>query len=134
MSNYKAIYDRARKNGTAKQRTAKYVKWEQKGQIIVGAYVSSAPVASRLGGTEYNQYLFDTDEGLVKFALGKSADNEIGEILTRGLVYAITFEGQEDIAGGRRVNKFDVVELPEIMEGVDDKDKAASDGKPVNKK
>ncbi|MBA7471383.1 hypothetical protein ES707_06689 [subsurface metagenome] len=111
MTDYKSMYNCAKKDGTAKQRTAKYKEWDQKGQVIVGKYISANPVQSKMSDGSYNQYLFETDEGLIKFALGKSTDQEVSEILVKFNVYAIEFLGQEDLTGGRRVNKFNVLEL-----------------------
>jgi len=112
MTDFKKQYEAAKKAGKTVQRTAKYIKLDTKGELIVGRFISSQPVASNLGGDEYNQYLFETDEGLIKFALGRSADHEIGAVLVQRCVYAIEFLGQESIAGGRRVNKFNMVEVP----------------------
>jgi len=108
---YKELYESSRKAKTAKSLSPNYVKWEKEGQQIIGAYISHSPVQSRLGEKEYNQYIFETDTGLTKFALGRSADAEITPQLGRGVVYAITFQGKESIAGGRSVNRFDIEEV-----------------------
>jgi len=112
MTNYKKSYDEAKKAGKTIERTAKYIKLDTKGEIIVGRFISAQAVASNLGGDTYNQYLFETDEGFIKFALGRAADHEIGAVLIKNCVYAIEFLGQEDLTGGRRVNKFKMVEVP----------------------
>jgi len=126
---YKELYENSRKTGTNKSVTPEYFKWKKEGDQIIGAFVSCSPVQSRLGDKEYNQYIFETDSGLVKFALGRSADNEITPILGRGVVYAITFKGKEDIAGGRSVNRFEIEEVG-IADQVDDtEDDTGSDGK-----
>ena len=111
MKTYKEHYDKMKKAHSIRQLTPRYVKWESEGQVIIGAYVAHAPVMGRLGGKTYNQYIFDTDEGLVKFALGTASDNELSASFERGMIYAITFQGQDEIAGGRKVNKFQVEEL-----------------------
>ena len=108
---YKELYENSRKANKLKSVTPDYVKWQKKGDQIIGAFVSYSPVQSRLGDKEYNQYIFETDKGLVKFALGRSADNEVTPILARGVVYAITFQGKENIAGGRSVNRFEIEEV-----------------------
>jgi len=111
MKSYRELYNRSKKAKTVKSLTPNYVKWEKKGQQIIGAFISFNPVQSRLGGSEYNQYIFETDEGLIKFALGKSADSEFTPQLASGIVYAITYEGKENIAGGRQVNRFNLEEI-----------------------
>jgi len=106
MATYKEIYEQALKSGGVKSLTPKYFKWNKEGDIILGVFRSKTTVTSSLGGGEYNQYLFDTDEGLVKFALGRSADAEIGVQLVPGHVYLIEYLGQVEIDRGRRVNRF----------------------------
>ncbi len=56
-------------------------------------------------------YIFSTDEGLVKFSLGSAADNEVAAIFGEGGVYAIKYQGKEEIGGGRSVNKFEISEI-----------------------
>ena len=111
MKSYQELYEQAKKGKATKQLTPEYIKWEKEGQMIVGAYISHNPVQSRLGGTEYNQYIFETDKGLVKFALGRSADSEFTPQIARGVVYAITYLGKDKIAGGRTVNRFSFEEV-----------------------
>jgi len=125
---YKELYESSRKAKTVKSVTPEYFKWKKEGDQIIGAYVSYSPVQSRLGDKEYNQYIFETDKGLVKFALGRSADNEVTPILVRGVVYAITFQGKESIAGGRSVNRFEIEEVG-IADQVDETEaETESDG------
>ena len=131
---YRALYENSKKAKTVKSVTPEYFKWKKEGDQIIGAFISYSPVQSRLGDKEYNQYIFETDEGLVKFALGRSADNEVTPILGRGVVYAITFQGKESIAGGRSVNRFDIEEVG-IADQVDEtEEEPDQDGSKVNKK
>lgn len=116
---YKELYESSRKANTLKSVTPEYFKWKKEGDQVIGAYISYSPVQSRMGDKEYNQYIFETDNGLVKFALGRATDNEITPILARGVVYAVTFRGKEDIAGGRSVNRFEVEEAG-IVDQVDE--------------
>lgn len=105
------MYEDAAKQKGLKQLTPTYLVWDKEGKQVIGAFIVSAKVTSRLGGPEYNQYLFETDEGRVKFALGRAADGEIGSTLAAGVIYAITYQGKERIAGGRTVNRFNVEEI-----------------------
>jgi len=124
MKSYKELYAQAKKSKTTRQLTPDFIKWEKKGQQIIGAYISQNPVTSRLGGTPYNQYIFETDEGRVKFSLGRSADSEFAETFARGVVYAITYDGKDDISGGRRVNRFSIEEIG-VSDQVDDTEQKA---------
>lgn len=111
METYAKQYADAKKANNLTELTAIYKKWEKKGDFIIGAYVGQNEVTSGLNAKLYNQYLFDTDQGLTKFHLGKGADLEIGKILAEGRVYHIEFTGQIKIKGGRNVNTFTCVEL-----------------------
>uniref|UniRef100_A0A6H1ZTU5 Uncharacterized protein n=1 Tax=viral metagenome TaxID=1070528 RepID=A0A6H1ZTU5_9ZZZZ len=111
MKSYKQLYQEAKKNKALKQLTPKYHQWDKEGDCIIGAYINQNPVTSRLGGQQYNQYIFETDEGLVKFSLGRAADSEFAEMFAKGIVYSIRFEGKEKISGGRTVNRFMVEEI-----------------------
>ncbi len=111
MTDYAKMYADAQKDKSVKKLTPKYMKWEKAGQKVIGAFVSKSVIGSRLNDKEYNQYLFDTDEGLVKFALGGVADAEMSAILVPGVVFCITYLGKTDLEGGKRVNKFDFEEL-----------------------
>lgn len=108
---YKEQLAQARKDKSAKSLSAKYVEWKEKGQVVVGKLLATNDVVGKLAGSSYKQYLFESDDGLIKFALGKATDNEAGKLMAEGGVYAITFGGQEKITGGRKINRFDVLEL-----------------------
>jgi len=111
MSTYKEMYDKAVKAKEIRQITATYHAWDKEGEVILGRFIGSSEVESSLGGGTYNQYLLETDEGPVKFALGRSADAEIGAMLKKDRIYRIEYRGQEEISGGRRVNKFICLEV-----------------------
>lgn len=111
MGNYRKMYEEASKKKSLHSITPVYREWGKEGDRVIGAYVSKAEVVGRLGGQTYNQYVFDTDEGLVKLSLGKATDNEVGQSFREGVIYGITFQGKEKIAGGRTVNKFLVEEV-----------------------
>lgn len=108
---YKEQFSQAKKDKKGKSLSAKYVEWKDKGQVIVGRLLSKNEVSGQIGGRPYNQYLFETDDGLIKFALGTATDGEAGALMVIGGVYAVTFEGQENLTGGRKINRFNVLEL-----------------------
>ena len=123
MSTFKGFYEQAKKDKTLKPVTASYKKWEKDGDEVIGQFVSRSTVDSSMGTGTYFQYLFKTDEGMIKFALGSSNDNEIGAIMSPGLVYRIVYKGKEDLQRGRRVNRFECENIPvdaELLEDVAD--------------
>lgn len=107
---------KAKKDKDTENLTPDFMKWEKDGQNIIGCMVSKNTVPSGLSDGEYQQYLFKTDDGLVKFSLGKAADEELKATMVPGGIYEITYKGKIDIGKGKRVNKFQV-----FMAGSSDK-------------
>lgn len=108
---FREQYNAAEKAKTTVKLSAKYIEFKDKGQVIIGRFIRSNAVQSSLGVGTYLQYLFNTDEGMVKFALGRATDAEAGAMLVVGGVYSITYKGKEKLAGGRQLNVFEVVQI-----------------------
>lgn len=115
---YKEQLEAAKKDNVVRQLSAKFIEWKEKGQHLVGRLVARVSVSSSLGAGQYNHYLFETDDGLVKFALGRATDNEAGQLMGKGGVYSVTFQGQDQITGGRKINRFDIFEVEAPVESV----------------
>jgi len=123
MTEYQKQYEEAVKAGEIKTVSPTYVEFKKAGDAIVGLLKGRTVVESSRGQGSYNQYMVDTDKGMVKFALGQATDREIEVVLKPGNTYAFIFEGKEKLTGGRSVNKFNVVAFgPEARagEGPDD--------------
>ncbi len=119
MVDFKKMLEASKKKGAAKLRSATYITFDEKGDVVVGVYVSKSATRSSLNEGTYNMYIFETPAGLVKFSLGSSADKEFEPILSEGSAYAVEYLGQEKISGGRSVNRYDFYELsgiPDIEE------------------
>jgi len=114
MDNYKEAYEQAIADKRLKTVTPNYVEFKKKGDQIVGQFVGKATVVSSTNKGEYNQYIFDTDDGMVKFAMGQATDKEVGQSLKQDSIYVITFNGQEKLSGARTVNKFVVEEIEPV--------------------
>ena len=110
--NYCDMYKKASKEKRTRPMVPTFKKFREKGEMIVGRYVGKGEVEGTRGKA-YQQYIFDTDDGMVKFSLGAFGDNEIGQQFVENHVYALTFTGTEETPGGNRVNKFESVELVE---------------------
>lgn len=121
MKTYKEQYDEAKKVGGIQSITPEFMEFDKKGVSILGEYLSSSEVQGSIGTGTYRQYVFDTDDGLVKFALGAATDREVYPQLIVNEVYRVEFIGKEKISGGRQVNKFKVERL--ISEAVEGDDK-----------
>lgn len=111
--NYKEAFEKAKNTGAAKSVTPTYVEFAKKGDLQVGRLRGTTDVQSSVSEGTYKQYLVETDKGLVKFALGSATDREIAPLLVVGNIYAFEFVGKEKLSGGRSVNKFEVIHIPE---------------------
>lgn len=115
---YAEQFKKAKTAKEVKSLSPKYREWKKDGDVIVGRFLAKNSVQGQLGGGNYNQYLFDTDAGLTKFALGRATDNEAGILMGIGGVYAVTYHGQEQLKGGRVINRFDIIEIEPPTETV----------------
>ena len=109
--NYAELAKQKMKDKQVRELTANYIEWKENGQVIIGRYESRNAVKSQSKDGFYYQYLFDTDEGNVKFALGSATDNAAASLMTIGGIYQVTFEGKVRLSAGRRMNKFTILEL-----------------------
>jgi hypothetical protein len=110
---YKDLKDRAEKAGARKSLTPKFLELRTPGEEIVGRFMGTHEMPPKRGSTTYNQYIFDTDDGPVKFSMGANADKEILPSMVHGGVYCVRFDGAEEIEGGNSVNKWNVSEIKE---------------------
>lgn len=108
---YKDLFEKALKAKSMKVMTPKFHTFSEEGQEIVGRYVSINTVEKAEGEKNYSQYIFETDNGLIKFHLGSVADGEFGRAFQENHVYYIRFDGQEAISGSKKVNKFFCAEI-----------------------
>ena len=111
--NFAELWQEAEEKKQTMDITPQWVPWETEGQFIIGRFRGSSEVTSSLGEGTYLQYLFNTDDGLVKFSLGRATDNELKTVMVPGGIYQIVFLGQTKIKGGRQLNQFKVQTLSE---------------------
>jgi len=109
--NYREMAKKAKETEQFQNLTPEFVRWEEKGQTIVGSFQGLVEVTSGLNQGSYNQYIFDTDDGLIKFSLGSLADKEVGNRFEQGSIYYIEFLGKQKIPGGHQVNRFKILQL-----------------------
>jgi len=119
---YAAAKEQAEQNKTAQKVSVEYIEFKKDGVSVLGRFIGTNQIESRLNEGKYFQYLFETDAGPVKFACGGQFDSEAGRLMKINAVYEITFKGKESIPGGHRVNKFDVVHYPQPGEVDPDED------------
>lgn len=105
---YKEAYEQAKKDGALGDLVPIFKEMRKKGDMVIGKYLGSNLQKGKLADTPYYMYLFETDEGLVKFSLGAVSDGEVRPSMKVGQVYAVTFEKSEEIEKGRKINRFKI--------------------------
>lgn len=108
---YQELYDKALQSNKVENMTPKFIEFGQSGEKIIGRFIARHLVQSSSNDGEYNQYLFDSDLGLVKFHLGSATDKEAGNLFVENRVYAIEYLGKEKISNTRSVNKFKIEKI-----------------------
>lgn len=101
---YDKLYKNLKQESKTVNLTPEFYQFKEKGEIIVGAFITKMEIPSQRGSGSYYQYIFDTNKGRIKFALGKVTDGAIADVLKEGYIYAITYNGKIDIGGSRYVN------------------------------
>ncbi len=102
------MYEKAMEAGHVEVLNVRYMTWDESNQYIIGRFLSSDEVESKNGQSRYRMYLFDTDDGKVRFALGYKADTEIFPLMEVGQVYYVKYLGQIKLPSGRHLNQFEV--------------------------
>lgn len=110
---YEEMFKRAKETGDMQTLTPEFYDWKEKGQYVVGKYVTKIEIQSKNNAGFYYQYIFDSNKGRIKFACGKVTDQAIAEALVPGRVYAFVYGGKTEIGGGHTVNDFQVYALGE---------------------
>jgi len=110
---YSEMKEAAEKSQARVNLTPEFYQFKQNGDGFTGRLKSFSEVQSGLTEGTYLQYMFETDDGLIKCAFGKATDKEIGALIALGRVYNVEYHGKEKITGGRSVNKFKIYEIDE---------------------
>jgi len=105
---FKELYEQAKTSKVLRSLSPTFIEFKKKGDTVIGKLVAVTQVTSSKSQGFYNQYVVETDGGLVKFALGSATDREIEPLLEVGELYAFTFLSKESLGGGRSVNKFQI--------------------------
>lgn len=113
---YAEMLERARAAKTTRELAPAFYKFEGEGDTVVGKLVARALVKSRSNEGTYNDYVVETDDGMVKFHCGNQFDEKVGNALGIGKVYAWTFNGKRSVGKGRTVNDFSCVFVPSESE------------------
>ena len=108
---YKEMYEEAQKSGAVKELKPEFYKFEKPGDSIIGRFKGKIHLDSSMTAEGYNHYIFETDEGMIKFPLSGYNDKEIGTQLTVYRVYYIEYRGEIKLEQGRKLKDFKAVEV-----------------------
>lgn len=120
MVDYKKLLEQARKKGAAKDLTPTFMEFKKEGDSVIGKFINFVAVKSSLSEGTYNQYLFEAENGPIKFHLGSATDGEIAGQMVSGRIYHVEYKGKVKLAGGHTVNKFKVLEIDPTLAGEKD--------------
>lgn len=110
---YAEMAAKAKKDGAMKQLTVEIKSWKNPDDSLIGRLESVSDFTGGKFEKSCKQYLFETDSGMVTTLFGGATDKQLeGEELT-GKVLQVIFKGQDEIEGGRKVNKFDISVIAE---------------------
>jgi len=102
------MYTQAQKNGQTKPISSIFKKeWKNKEEII-GRLISLAEITDPKFQKSYFSYLFNTDDGNIKTALGAGVDQEVRPFMKIGEIYWIQFTGLVDTGKGSPMKTFKV--------------------------
>ncbi len=117
MATYKEAAAKAQKEGTAKKVDIQVHKWEKEGDTLIGRIKAVNEKESDTFDGTYNQYLIETDEGMVATIFGAAVDMLFSTESPVGKVYMFTWQGKRALDKGRTMNVFTVMEIPEVKGG-----------------
>jgi len=112
--NYKEAYEASKKSGALRDLKPEFKKWVKEGESIIGRFVRKIHVHSSMSVEGYEHYVFETDEGVIKFPLSGYNDKEIGSQLVPGHVYYIEYKGEEKVSSGFPMKVFDAQEVKDV--------------------
>ncbi len=114
---YQDLANESHKNGFTKQITTEIVSFKNPEDSLIGKLLEISDFTGGKFDTSCKQYLFDTDTGLKTCLLGGATDKQLEKQDLKDKVLIIVFKGQDEIEGGRKVNKFDISVVVDPDEG-----------------
>jgi len=108
---YAKAFEEAKAKGRVNRLTSVPFRWEE-GKSLIGKFVSKSVIKSTNKNLpDFNQYLWETDEGPVTCIMSSAFDAKADTLLAPGRVYCITYRGKIPISKGHTYKVFDVERL-----------------------
>ena len=116
----------AEKSGKIEDLTYQPVKFEKKGDQLVGELVDIQPTTFQDDKKPVNKYILQTDGGLKSAVLGAMGDSQLDGRVETGDILVITFQEKKSLAGGHTMNIFNIQRIKKEVEiGKETNDKTA---------
>jgi len=106
---YRDQFKQAEKNGETEVISSIFKKEWSKNEEIVGKLISMTEITDAKFDKAYYSYLFATDEGNIKAALGAGVDQEVRPFMRVGETYLVRFKGKIDTGKGSPMKVFEVI-------------------------
>lgn len=102
--------------------------WNESGDFLVGKVKKIEDFQGSKFETVCKSYLLETDEGLISTVLGASSDKQLEGLDLIGHILYIEYLGQIDLEGGKRCNRFSVIDVTKKYNAMNIKKKDKKDG------
>lgn len=109
---YKDQYKQATKAGEVRSISSILKKEWNKNEDLIGVLKSITPIHNEKLNSDYFSYLFSTDDGNIKCALGAGVDQDVKPFMRVGELYCIRFKGMQATGKGNDMKVFEVMRVP----------------------
>lgn len=110
---YLEAFQAAKASKLIKSRTPKFHKWSMEDNLVVGRFLKKEEVFKKGEKQPFSNYIFETDSGSICFNLGAQVEEKLGIQFAENTIYGIEYLGKKELEGGKRLNQFEICEIPE---------------------
>jgi len=105
---YKSLYKDAIEADKVIRTTHTIHQWVEEGQTIIGRVIDISEFTGGKFDQPCNQYMIDTDDGIISTLMGASTDKQLAVHDILGNVVCITYKGKKLLDDNRQINLFEV--------------------------
>lgn len=117
---YRDQYKQAMKNGDVRAISSVMKKDWSRNEDIVGVLKNVSQVHNDKFDSDYNSYLFATDDGNIKCSLGAAVDQDVAPFMKLGELYLVRYKGDVDTGKGNPMKQFEIMRVPsDVTDEVD---------------
>jgi hypothetical protein len=113
MIDFKKLAEQAKKGEIGKTVSMKSVKFEKKGDSIVGKCIGVSESISSKFGQNQKEYVIENDTGLHNMFLNQNADKALATGNILGHFIYVEYQGKINLTDGRTFKQFELVLLPD---------------------